>query len=91
MLPGKSSVLSKHSLIGWPGLNGCHSQDPPPQLGLSVLTDTLPGGGNVLSIPSLKCPGYFRTGVDPDRKSLLSRLPDALAHPQSGTGSLAEM
>lgn len=54
--------------------------------------------GNVLSIPLsiplLKCPGYFRTGVDPDRKSLPSRLPDALALPwllpQAGTGRLAQ-
>lgn len=33
--------------------------------------------GNMLSVPSLKCPGYFRTGVDPDRKSLPPQLPAA--------------
>lgn len=31
--------------------------------------------GNMLSVPSLKCPGYFRTGVDSDRKSLPPQLP----------------
>lgn len=44
-LPGKGSVLSKHSLIGWSGLIGCYSQDPLPPARDLCPCNPQPGNG----------------------------------------------
>lgn len=57
--------------LGWVLLPG---PSTPSQGSLSLHTLSQAVGG-MLSVPSLNCPGYFRTGVDPDRKSLPPQLP----------------
>lgn len=49
-LPGKGSVLSKHSLIGWSSLTGCYSQGPPPPVRDLSPCHPQPGSG--------ECPKY---------------------------------